>query len=76
MPYLHVTVKRQKQEHPSLSKADPMDSLYVIFEIQQVIENQPLRLAHGVVTGDHLLRHKLLQVNAFDVIPHLGNAAK
>jgi hypothetical protein len=35
-----------------------------------------LRLAHRVAAGDRLLRHKSSQVNAFDVISHLGNATK
>jgi hypothetical protein len=65
-----------REEHPLLSETDPVDSLYVIFEMHQVVEDQPLRLAHGVVTGKCLLRIDTFQVNAFDVIPHLRNAAK
>jgi hypothetical protein len=53
-----------------------MDPLYVIFEILQVFEDQLLRLAHGVATGEHLLRIDTSQVNTLDVIPHLRNAAK
>jgi hypothetical protein len=32
-----------------------VDGLYVIFEMLQVFEDEPLRLAHGVATGDFLL---------------------
>ena len=35
-----------------------------------------MRLAHGVATGDCLLRYDPSEVNAFDMIPHLRNAAK
>jgi hypothetical protein len=48
----------------------------MIFEMHQVIEDQPLRLANRVMTGDRLLQHDPSQVNAFDVIPHPRNAAK
>jgi hypothetical protein len=64
------------EEHPLFSKAGLVDPLYVIFEMLQVFEDQPLRLAHGVVTGKFLLRIDSFQVNAFDVIPHFRNAAK
>jgi hypothetical protein len=41
-----------------------------------VFKNKPLRLVHGVVIFDPLLRINLLQVNTFDMIPHLRNAVK
>jgi hypothetical protein len=48
----------------------------MIFEMHQVVEDQPLRLAHEVATGERLLRIDTFQINTFDVIPHLRNAAK
>lgn len=63
-------------EHPLLSKADSVDGLYVTFEKLQMLEDQPLRFAYGVATFDPRLRIDTFQVNAFDVIPHLRNAAK
>jgi hypothetical protein len=65
-----------REEHPLFSKTDLVDNLYVIFEMLQMFEDQPLRLAHGVVTGKFHLRIETLQVNIFHVIPHLRNAAK
>jgi hypothetical protein len=63
-------------EHPLLSKADSVDGLHVTFEMLQMLKDQPLRFTHGVAIRDHLLRYDTFQVNAFDVIPHLRNAAK
>jgi hypothetical protein len=42
-------------KHPLFSKADSVDDLNMIFEMLQVFENKPLRLAHGVATLDPLL---------------------
>jgi hypothetical protein len=39
-----------REEHSLFSKADSVDGLYVIFEMLQMFEDQPLRLAHGVAT--------------------------
>jgi hypothetical protein len=41
-----------------------------------MLKDQPLRFAHGVATFDPLLRIDTFQVNTFDVIPYLRNAAK
>jgi hypothetical protein len=65
-----------REEYPLFSKTDLVDLPYVIFEMLQVFEDQPLRLAHGVVIGERLLRIDTFQVNAFDVIPYLRSAAK
>jgi hypothetical protein len=53
-----------------------VDGLYVIFEMIQMLEDQPSGLAHGVATRDCRLRFDSSQVSPFDVIPHLRNAAK
>ena len=53
-----------------------MDGLYIILEMHQVVTEQPLRLADWVVAGHGLPRYNASQVNALDVVPHLGNAAK
>jgi hypothetical protein len=65
-----------REEYPLLSETDLVDLLYVIFEMHQVVEDHPLRLAYGVVTGERLLRINTFQVNIFHVIPHLRNAVK
>ena len=65
-----------REEHPLFSKTDPVDSLYVIFEMLQVFEDQPLRLPHGVATGKFLLQYDTSQVKTFNVISYLRNAAK
>ena len=39
----------------SINQADLVNDLYVVFEMLQIFEDQPLRLAHGVTTGDRLL---------------------
>ncbi len=60
------------------SKANSMDGLYVIFETLQVLEHQLRRLgfAQGMSTGEWVLWCDSLQVNSFNVIPHLRNAAE
>jgi hypothetical protein len=63
-------------EHLLLSKADPVDSLYIAFEMLQMFKDQPLRFAHRVATGDCLLWYDPSEVNTFNMIPHLRNTAK
>jgi hypothetical protein len=60
------------------SKADSMNDLYVILESLQILENylRRLRLAHGMATRERLLWYNTLQMNSFNVIPHLRNAAE
>lgn len=55
-----------------------MDDLDVIFEGLQILENElrRLRLAHGIATRERLLRYNTSQVNSFNVISHLRNAAE
>lgn len=60
------------------SKADSMDDLDVILEDFQILENElrRLRLVRGMVTRERLLWYNTSQVNTFNVVPHLRNAAE
>jgi hypothetical protein len=54
-----------------------IDSMYVrdmVFEMHDVIEDQPLRLAHWMVAVYLLAWWYLLQMSTFNVIHHVGRA--
>jgi hypothetical protein len=53
-----------------------MNQLYVAFEILQLFENKPLRLAYWVKTLYLSLRISSFKVNVFNVIHHRHRAAK
>jgi hypothetical protein len=55
-------------------KIDPMYVRDMVFEMHDVIEDQPLRLAHWMVAVYLLAWWYLLQMNTFNVIHHVGRA--
>ena len=61
---------------PRFSKRDAVHGLYMAFEIVQVFENEPLRLARWVATLYPGLRVFSFEVNPFNVIHHLRRAAE
>ncbi|OAF63126.1 hypothetical protein VC83_00418 [Pseudogymnoascus destructans] len=68
---------RAVQEQLSLSsKCDLMNQLHVTFEILQLFENEPLRLAYWVKTLYLSLQVSSFKVNVFNMIHHRRRAAK
>jgi hypothetical protein len=63
-------------EHSLLSETNSVDGKYMVFEMLQVIENKPLRLAYWVTTFHPGLRILSFEVTAFNVIHHLRRATK
>jgi len=61
---------------PWIPKRDAVHGLYMIFEMLQVFENKPLRLARWVITLYPGLRIFSFEVSPFNVIHHLRRAAK
>jgi hypothetical protein len=53
-----------------------MYGLYMVFEMLQVFENKPLRLACGIITLCPGLRIFSFEMIPFNVIHHLRRAAK
>jgi hypothetical protein len=61
---------------PWFPELDAVHCLYVAFEMLQVFENKPLRLAHWVITLYLGVWISSFEVNPFNVIHHLRRAAK
>jgi hypothetical protein len=61
---------------PRFSKRDAVHGLYVAFEILQVFENEPLRLACWVIIFYPGFRVFSFEVNLFDVIYYFRRAAE
>jgi hypothetical protein len=56
------------------SKIDLMYVRNMVFEMHNVVEDQPLRLAHWMVAVYLLAWWYLLQMSTFNVIHHVGRA--
>jgi CRISPR/Cas system endoribonuclease Cas6 (RAMP superfamily) len=51
-----------------------VNSRHVVFKIHYTIQNQILRLAHGIRTRYYLA--KVLQIKVLNIVPHVRNAFK
>lgn len=51
-----------------------MNSRHVVFKIHYTIQNQVLRLTHGMRTRYHLA--KVLQMKVLNMVPHVRHAFK
>jgi len=65
-----------RTHEPWFAKLDAVHSLHMAFEMLQVLENKPLRLAHWVITLYLSVWVSSFEVNPFNVIHHLRRAAK